>query len=204
MTAPHRVLLVEDDDGTREMFSLMLRDAGMDVVEAADGLVAFAVATDTSPDLVVTDIAMPRMDGLALTRALRNQAATQLLPIIAVTGEAAVFARARAAGCTAIVSKPYSPVDLVALVRYFIGRKHQSREADALLPWTDPPDDVRRGYGCVTAGISVTMVERSAGKYFRNTSCSTCGVTESMRCTRVRISPGLRSYICTVCNRPSQ
>jgi CheY-like chemotaxis protein len=118
------------------MFSGVLRDAGMDVVEAADGLVAIDAATETLPDLVVTDIAMPRMDGIALTRALRDRPSTQQVPIIAVTGEPSVFARARAAGCTAIVSKPCAPVDLVALVRHFIGRAHESREAEAHKPWT--------------------------------------------------------------------
>ncbi len=108
----------------------------MDVVEAADGVTAFDTTSQRSPDLVITDIAMPRMDGIELTRALRHQSSTHRVPIIAVTGEHAVFARARAAGCTAIVSKPCAAVDLVRLVRQFIGRQHENRTADPLNPWT--------------------------------------------------------------------
>lgn len=118
------------------MFSGMLKDAGMEVVEAADGVIAFDATAGRSPDLVITDIAMPRMDGLALTRALRLQSSTERIPIIAVTGEQAVFARARDAGCTAIVSKPCAAYDLVRLVEQFIGREHESRIADSLNPWT--------------------------------------------------------------------
>ena len=118
------------------MFSGVLKDAGMDVVEAADGMIAFDAAVGLSPDLVITDIAMPRMDGIELTRALRLQSSTERVPIIAVTGEQAVFARARDAGCTAVVSKPCAAYDLVRLVEQFIGREHENRAADSLSPWT--------------------------------------------------------------------
>jgi CheY-like chemotaxis protein len=77
------------------MFSSVLREAGLVVVEATDGLSALAVMTDVPPDLVVTDIAMPRMDGVELTRTLRGRPAMRQVPIIAVTGEQAVL-RARA------------------------------------------------------------------------------------------------------------
>ena len=131
-----RILLVEDDAAIRELFSGVLKAAGMEVVEAADGVSAFDAVSDVSPDLVITDIAMPRMDGIELTRALRHKPSTERVPIIAVTGEPAVFARARGAGCTAIVSKPCAARDLVRLVEQFIGRQHESRIADALNPWT--------------------------------------------------------------------
>ena len=113
----------------------MLREAGLDVVEAPDGLSALDAMNDVPPDLIITDIAMPRMDGVELTRALRGRASTELVPIIAVTGEPAVFARARAAGCTAIVSKPYAATDLLALVQQFLGRRHEDRRI-AAAPWT--------------------------------------------------------------------
>jgi CheY-like chemotaxis protein len=118
------------------MFSAVLKDAGMEVVEAADGVTAFDVSVRTSPDLVITDIAMPRMDGIALTRAPRLQSSTERVPIIAVTGEPAVFARARDAGCTAVVSKPCAARDLVRLVAQFIGREHENRMGEPLSPWT--------------------------------------------------------------------
>ena len=135
-------MLVEDDASIREMFSCVLREAGMDVVEAADGLSALAAMADLPLDLVITDIAMPRMDGVELTRTLRRRSSTQRIPIIAVTGEPAIFGRARAAGCTAIVSKPYAAADLLALVNQFIGRRHEDRRVSEF-PWTGAD---RRGY----------------------------------------------------------
>jgi CheY-like chemotaxis protein len=141
-SVPRRILLVEDDASIREMFSCVLRDAGMDVVEAADGLSALEAMADLPLDLVITDIAMPRMDGVELTRTLRRRSSTQLIPIIAVTGEPAIFGRARAAGCTAIVSKPYAAADLLALVKQFIGRRHEDRRVSEF-PWTGAD---RRGY----------------------------------------------------------
>jgi CheY-like chemotaxis protein len=117
------------------MFSHVLREAGLDVVEATDGLSALDAMSDATPDLVITDIAMPRMDGVELTRALRGQPAMRQVPIIAVSGEQAVFGRARAAGCTAIVSKPYAADDLLRLVRQFLGRRHEERRLDDS-PWT--------------------------------------------------------------------
>jgi twitching motility two-component system response regulator PilH len=136
MPTPRRILVVEDDAAIREMFSDVLRAAGMDVMEAADGMMAFTATSVVPPDLVITDIAMPRMDGIELTRALRHQSSTRRVPIIAVTGEQAVFARARDAGCTAIVSKPCAARDLVMLVEHFIGRQHENRTAEALKPWS--------------------------------------------------------------------
>ena len=124
------------------MFSFVLREAGLDVVEATDGLSALDAMSDVAPDLVITDIAMPRMDGVELTRTLRGQPAMRQVPIIAVSGEQAVFGRARAAGCTAIVSKPYAADDLLTLVRQFLGRRHEERRLDES-PWTGPD---RRGH----------------------------------------------------------
>jgi CheY-like chemotaxis protein len=126
---------VEDDAGTRALFSSVLREAGLDVVEANDGLSALDAMNDVPPDLIITDIAMPRMDGVELTRALRGRAATELVPIIAVTGAPSVFGRARAAGCTAIVSKPCAATDLLALVQHFLGRRHEDRRI-AAATWT--------------------------------------------------------------------
>jgi len=100
--------------------------------------------TEVPPDLVIMDIAMPRMDGVELTRTLRGRPATRQVPIIAVTGEQAVFRRARAAGCTAIVTKPYAADDLLALVQKFLGRRHEDRQI-VTAPWTgaDPRAHLR-------------------------------------------------------------
>ena len=99
---PH-VLLVEDDRDTREMYSEYLSYSGMTVTEAATGRRALESVARQRPDIVVTDIAMPEMDGLELSRRLRQQQETCDLPIIAVSGQ--VSPRAREAGADVVLEK---------------------------------------------------------------------------------------------------
>ena len=92
---PH-VLLVEDDRDTREMYSEYLSYSGLTVTQAATGRGALEQVRAHVPDIVVTDIAMPEMDGLEMSRRLRALAPTRDVPIIAVSGQASE--RAREAG----------------------------------------------------------------------------------------------------------
>jgi CheY-like chemotaxis protein len=85
---PCHVLLVEDDRDTREMYLEYLSYSGMVVTEAATGRRALERVAEHRPDIVVTDIAMPEMDGLELSRRLRAEATTRDVPIIAVSGQA--------------------------------------------------------------------------------------------------------------------
>jgi CheY-like chemotaxis protein len=111
---PPRVLLVEDDRDTREMYCEYLRFSGMDVSQARNGRGALVRAAACPPDVVVTDIAMPEMDGLELARRLRGQAATHDVPIIAVSGQASE--RAREAGADVVLDKPCAPDDLLHVI----------------------------------------------------------------------------------------
>ena len=104
---PPRVLLVEDDRDTREMYCQYLSFSGMEVTEARDGRRALERAANERPDVVVTDIAMPVMDGLELSRRLRAQVETRDVPIIAVSGQASD--RARQAGADIVLDKPCEP-----------------------------------------------------------------------------------------------
>jgi two-component system, cell cycle response regulator DivK len=104
--APH-VLLVEDDADTREMYAEYLSYSGMHVTAERTGRTALASAHRDKPDVVVTDIAMPEMDGLELSRRLRTAADTRDIPIIAVSGNAAE--RARYAGANMVLEKPIEP-----------------------------------------------------------------------------------------------
>jgi CheY-like chemotaxis protein len=104
--SPH-VLLVEDDRDTREMYSEYLSYSGLTVTEAATGRRALERARERCPDVVVTDIAMPEMDGLELSRRLRSSVPTRDVPIIAVSGQASD--RAREAGADVVLDKPLAP-----------------------------------------------------------------------------------------------
>jgi two-component system, cell cycle response regulator DivK len=111
---PPLVLLVEDDRDTREMYSEFLSHSGMRVAEAPSGRRALETAREQCPDVVVTDIAMPGMDGLELSRRLRLCEPTRAVPIIAVSGNASE--RAREAGADVVLEKPCPPDYLLHVI----------------------------------------------------------------------------------------
>lgn len=117
------VLLVEDDLDGRRLYAEWLTGAGFRVAEAHNGLQALERALDSRPDVVVTDLNIPGIDGFELTRRLKQDARTRDIPVLAVTGYAAFAAdpgRARRAGCDAVLPKPCSPDDLETAIRSLI------------------------------------------------------------------------------------
>lgn len=112
-----RVLLVEDAPFLRYAFGRLLRLHGFDVREANDGQEALECVHDFQPQLVVTDLMMPVMDGVELIRRLRSDPRTADLPILAITADASEQAemRARQAGAVDFVTKP---VDLPTLLSH--------------------------------------------------------------------------------------
>ena len=116
-----RILLVEDDRDHQPLLSLMLQKAGAEVTVAENGKVAVDLARDARDagipfDIIVMDLQMPVLDGLAATRELRIEGFTN--PIIALTARAASTDRERcfAAGCDDFLSKPIARADLVRLL----------------------------------------------------------------------------------------
>jgi CheY-like chemotaxis protein len=120
-TAPGpTVLLVEDDPDSRRLFVSWLTEAGFRVDEAHNGLQALERALSSPPDVVVTDLSIRGIDGFELTRRLRQDPRTRGIPVLAVTGYAAFAAdpaRARRAGCDAVLPKPCTPEELETAIR---------------------------------------------------------------------------------------
>ena len=117
------VLLVEDDTEGRRLYAEWLTQAGFDVTQAHNGLQALERAFESVPDIVVTDLNIPGIDGFELTRRLKQDPRTRTVPVVAVTGYAAFQAdpgRAIRAGCDAVLEKPCSPEDLEAAIRTLI------------------------------------------------------------------------------------
>jgi CheY-like chemotaxis protein len=113
-----RVLVVDDFPQVRELFGRFLTLAGMEPSFAADGVEALTAARASQPDLVLCDIEMPGMDGIALCAALRSDAHTRHLPIVAVTGAGGPAALAAlAVGCDVVLPKPCSRALLMATIR---------------------------------------------------------------------------------------
>jgi CheY-like chemotaxis protein len=146
MRPSHRdILIVDDDRDARELFSIVLEDAGATVAIAEDGESGLRAALEWTPDLVVTDIAMPRMDGIHMIRQLRQREPTKRIPIVAVTGHAVAGLpeMARQAGCSEVVPKPCSPETLIHLINRYIGRREGDR-SPVLFPSTRPLTIERR------------------------------------------------------------
>ncbi|HET9489131.1 MAG TPA: response regulator [Methylomirabilota bacterium] len=116
------VLYVEDNEYNRKIVRQLLSRTSYRLLEAPDGEAAMALVRQDRPDLVLMDVQLPRMSGLDVTRALRAEPATADIPIIVVTSFALSGddQRAMAAGASGYLAKPYSPRDLLALIRKFV------------------------------------------------------------------------------------
>ncbi len=113
------VLTVDDSRTMRDMLRLALVDAGFRVVQAEDGVHGLEVLQGETPHVIVTDINMPRMDGFGFIENVRSDARHRAIPILVLTTEsdAEKKNRARNAGATGWIVKPFDPVRLVDAVR---------------------------------------------------------------------------------------
>ena len=123
------ILLAEDDPDILHMVAYKLRRAGFEVVETTDGLAALDACRRDPPDLVLLDVRMPRMDGIAVCRELRAGPRTGDVPIVMLSARARDQDRelAYAAGATDYVVKPFSPRALVERVEAVLAREAQRR-----------------------------------------------------------------------------
>jgi CheY-like chemotaxis protein len=120
------VLVVEDYQDAREMYAAYLQFSGFEVAEAGNGIEAIEKTQELLPDIVLMDLALPRMDGWEATRRLKNDARTRHIPIVALTGHALAghAEGAREAGCDAFVTKPCLPDALVAEIKRLLDQHH--------------------------------------------------------------------------------
>lgn len=108
-----KVLIADDYDDIRDMMVVVIEGLGYEVIEAKNGAEAVDLAAKHKPDVILMDLAMPLMDGVEATEAIRSRKDLANTPIIAITAFGAEYAdRAKAAGCDKILQKP---VDLFAL-----------------------------------------------------------------------------------------
>ena len=112
------ILTVDDAATMRKMVSFTLRGAGHEILEAQDGAIALRVLQSRAVDLVITDIHMPNMNGIELTRQLRALPTFGHTPILLLTTESdpAKKAEGRAAGATGWIVKPFGQEQLLAIV----------------------------------------------------------------------------------------
>ena len=122
------VLLVDSDADTREMYAVALTAAGFVALHARDGADALRCASKSRPDVIVTDVQLPRMDGVTLMSCLQADVRTAGIPVIVVTaiGDVATRVRTASAGAAAFLPKPCPPDVLVAEVSRLIDVAHPS------------------------------------------------------------------------------
>jgi two-component system cell cycle response regulator DivK len=123
MTDAPVVLLVEDNADNREIYTIILKNAGYTVLEAVDGEAALEMTRSHLPALILMDISIPKIDGYSATRILKKDSATSAIPIVALTAHALPGEedRAREAGCDGYMSKPVAPKRVLEEVQRFIG-----------------------------------------------------------------------------------
>lgn len=117
------ILAVDDSRTIRDMLRLALSSAGMEIHLAEDGVDGLEKLQGLTPDAIISDINMPRLDGFGFIEAVRMQEKFRATPILVLTTEAApeLRARARAAGATGWIVKPFDPPKLVKALHMVAG-----------------------------------------------------------------------------------
>ena len=119
-----RILVVDDEARVREMIEFRLRQFGYEVLQAANGRDALAMASQEKPDLVLLDVMMPELDGFQVCRRLKQGEATRDIPVVMLTAkaEAKDVTRAFNSGAVDYVVKPYDPLVLQQKVLQNLGQ----------------------------------------------------------------------------------
>jgi len=118
---PTRILVIEDNEDNLLLMRLLLERAKYEVLAAADGPTGLDIAIKERPEIILLDLAMPKMDGWKVAETLKANILTKDIPIIAVTAHSLPKDRERAikAGCDAFVGKPYRVATLIAEIERF-------------------------------------------------------------------------------------
>jgi two-component system KDP operon response regulator KdpE len=124
------ILVVDDEPQITRVLKTTLSGHGYGVRTAADGEEALQIMKDWSPDLIMTDLRMPNMDGLELCRRVRAQSRTPII-VLSVKGEEAIKVEALDAGADDYITKPFSVNELLARIRATLRRASAPEQPDA-------------------------------------------------------------------------
>ena len=119
-----RILVIEDNAANMTLAALVLQSAGHSVLSATDAETGLTLAREEGPDLILMDIQLPGMDGLAATALLKRDSATRAIPVIALTALAMKGdeERIRAAGCDGYIAKPMRYHDFLTTIAAHLAR----------------------------------------------------------------------------------
>lgn len=118
-----KILIVDDSASMRQMVSFTLKNNGYEVVEAIDGADALSKVKSNAVNMVVTDLNMPKMDGITLIKELRKNPPTKFVPIVMLTTESQAEKKqeGKTAGASGWIVKPFQPDQLIGVVKKLIG-----------------------------------------------------------------------------------
>jgi Response regulators consisting of a CheY-like receiver domain and a winged-helix DNA-binding domain len=121
-TKSRTIMIVDDSPTVRKLISGKLEKCGHKVVAAVDGMDALAKINEVTPDLILLDITMPRLDGYQVCKLIRNNASTKDVPVIMISGRDGFFdkVRGRMAGSTGYITKPFGPDTLMKTIEAYI------------------------------------------------------------------------------------
>ncbi len=122
---PPLVLVVDDGAETRDLYTAFLEYNGFGVVAAEDGVSGIALAIALTPDVVVLDFSMPRMDGAEVLERLKADARTRNVPVVMVTAVPELVPRSARAACAAFLEKPCDPDRLVHTIQDLVRPRDQ-------------------------------------------------------------------------------
>ncbi len=130
------VLIVEDNERNMRLMRLLLRPHGYDLLEATDGREALGIVEHHTPDIILVDIQLPDVDGLEITRQLRQEERFAKTPIVALTayampGDREMFLRA---GCTGYVAKPIDTRAFPEIVAAYLDGRTPAGTAEGTQP----------------------------------------------------------------------
>ena len=133
-----RILVVDDEAKLLRAVAVTLREEGYEVTTARSGAEALVSVNTSVPDLIVSDIRMPRMDGYQLARAIRSNPRTELIPVVFLTakGERKDRIAGIRTGVDAYLVKPFDPEELLAVVANLLGRAERTGAELARLVYT--------------------------------------------------------------------
>ena len=121
-----KVLAIDDSRTIRSLVRKVMEEACFSCVCAEDGVEGVAMFGDESPDIVITDINMPNLDGFGVITAIRSGTVNRTVPILVLTTESAdhLKAKARDAGATGWIVKPFDDETIISIVRRVTGARH--------------------------------------------------------------------------------
>ncbi len=127
------ILIVDDEEDIIELIRFNLTNEGYSVLEAMSGEQAIKMANQQEPDLMVLDLMLPGIDGLEVTRYLRENEKTEHMPIVMLTakGEESDIITGLELGANDYISKPFSPKVLIARIRSILRRRNKGGEQNS-------------------------------------------------------------------------